>query len=258
MRDEQADVPSAARLAAIADQLMRAAHTPLAPPTDSIATKLARGGLLISLWVATAFFLPGPMRTPAEDPPAPPSLASPVPNEPVPEGRDRHPSTWTHEPGSESAQLAAAETHAPLTLSALPRSRLATAQAGPAVPRVPLRDPLAAAHRASRSNDAPRPLASGAGGGSAELRLLLQARRALEVTPTRALLLIEQHAREFPASAFIEEREALAIEALARASQPAEAKRRERTFEARFPHSAYLRRLASVLRPPIVVQDAVD
>jgi hypothetical protein len=88
--------------------------------------------------------------------------------------------------------------------------------------------------------------------------LLLLARRALEVTPTRTLFLVERHAREFPASTFIEEREALAIEALARASRPAEAKRRERTFQARFPNSAYRRRLASVLRPPFVVQDAVD
>jgi hypothetical protein len=62
--------------------------------------------------------------------------------------------------------------------------------------------------------------------------------------------LLERHAREFPRSTFQEEREALAIEALAGVGKHQQAALRARRFFAAFSDSAYRRRLEAVLAVP--------
>jgi hypothetical protein len=61
------------------------------------------------------------------------------------------------------------------------------------------------------------------------------------------LQLTGDHARRFPRGVLGEEREALAIEALARAGQTAAAAERFVAFDASFPRSSYRQRLIVVL-----------
>ncbi len=74
-----------------------------------------------------------------------------------------------------------------------------------------------------------------------QLALLERARAALGRGDNNAALqILGEHARAYPASALGEEREALAIKALSRGGQRAEAKARLAQFEARFPGSLML------------------
>ena len=52
-----------------------------------------------------------------------------------------------------------------------------------------------------------------------------------------ALSALDEHTRRFPRGELAEEREALAVQALARAGRGAEARRRAERFEARYPRS---------------------
>lgn len=83
---------------------------------------------------------------------------------------------------------------------------------------------------------------------AAELALLVRARRVVLSTPLRTLELTEQHARLYPRGAFAEEREVLAIEALVRADQKAEAAARTRRFRRSFPRSTHGAQLEALLQ----------
>ncbi len=85
--------------------------------------------------------------------------------------------------------------------------------------------------------------------GSAEVTLLERAERALRADPASALAITDEHARQYPAGALTQEREFVAIEALAALGRRGEATTRAATFRARFPDSAHLRRLDLLLRP---------
>ena len=73
--------------------------------------------------------------------------------------------------------------------------------------------------------------------------MLLEARKASTREPQAALRLLDEHARRFPSGLLVPERELLAIEVLRRVGRSAEAERRLRRFEARYPESIHLRRL---------------
>jgi hypothetical protein len=64
---------------------------------------------------------------------------------------------------------------------------------------------------------------------------------------TRALDLARTHAERCPSGAFVQERERIAIEALARLGRQDEVRERARAFESRFPSSAHLRRVRSLV-----------
>jgi hypothetical protein len=81
----------------------------------------------------------------------------------------------------------------------------------------------------------------------AELALLQRARRVLAQQPARTLALAQEHLQHFPRGAFSEERELLAIEALAALSQRAEAERRARAFRQQFARSIHLKRVAELI-----------
>lgn len=73
-----------------------------------------------------------------------------------------------------------------------------------------------------------------------EPQLIERARRALGTDPRRALSLTKEHQRRFPAGALGVERDVIALQALARTGQTAEARRRALAFEARYPKSIHL------------------
>jgi hypothetical protein len=63
----------------------------------------------------------------------------------------------------------------------------------------------------------------------------------------RAHALTRQHAERCPAGTFIQERERIAIEALAKLGRLDAMRDRARAFEERFPSSPHLRRVRSVV-----------
>jgi hypothetical protein len=80
-----------------------------------------------------------------------------------------------------------------------------------------------------------------------EPQLIEKARKALAADPRRALALAQEHQRRFPVGALGVEREVIALEALARLGQTAEAKRRALAFEAKYPRSIHLPRVRALL-----------
>ena len=84
-------------------------------------------------------------------------------------------------------------------------------------------------------------------GALAEDRLLRRARRALPQNPRGTLELTRRHAREFPRGVLVQEREALAVDALARVGRTSEARKRAERFLRAYPRSAQRARVESVL-----------
>lgn len=80
-----------------------------------------------------------------------------------------------------------------------------------------------------------------------EPQLIERARKALAGEPRRALSLTQEHQRRFPSGALSVEREVIALEALSRLGQSAEARRRALAFEAAHPTSIHLPRVRAVL-----------
>jgi hypothetical protein len=85
--------------------------------------------------------------------------------------------------------------------------------------------------------------------GPTEGALLLRARQELSSDPSDALALTQEHARRFPSGTLVQEREVLAIEALARLGRSPEARRRLDAFRARFPQSPHISRLSALVGP---------
>lgn len=80
-----------------------------------------------------------------------------------------------------------------------------------------------------------------------EPELIERARKALAADPRRALTLAQEHQRRFPSGALSVERDVIALEALARTGQAAEARRRALAFEAKYPKSIHLPRVQALL-----------
>lgn len=80
-----------------------------------------------------------------------------------------------------------------------------------------------------------------------EIAIIRAARRALASEPERALSLVETHRREFGGGILAEEREVLAIEALAALGRHPLAERRADQFRARWPLSPYRSRIDAAL-----------
>lgn len=79
------------------------------------------------------------------------------------------------------------------------------------------------------------------------MKLLEKAQDALRTRPAEALTITNEHAQRFPSSAFAQEREVIAIEALVKTGRKAEAKKRVERFKARFPGSGHTRRLDTLV-----------
>ncbi|MFI5306927.1 MAG: hypothetical protein ACHQ53_06235 [Polyangiales bacterium] len=94
---------------------------------------------------------------------------------------------------------------------------------------------------------APKPLENEIAG---EVSLLRQSKRMLPSDPRRARELLRQHEQRYPNGVFVEEREALVVEALLGLGQVPEARARARSLRSRFPASPYLRRIDDLLHGP--------
>lgn len=80
-----------------------------------------------------------------------------------------------------------------------------------------------------------------------EFRVLQAAREELPSSPERALVLAESHARRFSRGMLDQERETIAIEALARLGRADEASARSKAFLSRFPVSPYRSRVETAI-----------
>jgi hypothetical protein len=82
---------------------------------------------------------------------------------------------------------------------------------------------------------------------NAELELLRRAQAALTPAPSRALALCAEHAQRFPNGAFQQERELIAIVALANRGERGAADARASQFKRAHPDSVHLPRLEALL-----------
>ena len=134
-----------------------------------------------------------------------------------------------------------------------PAPALAPAPAAEAVRVVPTApEPAARRARAQATSDQPGrvPADRAIDDPVAELALLERAQRVLRSDPAAALALAEEHRARMPRGALAQEREMLAIEALFRLDRDAQAQRRARAFEQRYPQSSHRPRLRDLLTSP--------
>jgi hypothetical protein len=134
---------------------------------------------------------------------------------------------------------------APEASTAAPTASVVATGAPSAEPAVPAplpsgRVPTAASLSAS---------ATAAPEGETEIALLQRAQEALGASPARALALTGEHATRFPRGALAQEREMIAISALAGMGRSGEARARAAQFAARYPRSVHLRRLEAIVPP---------
>jgi len=99
-----------------------------------------------------------------------------------------------------------------------------------------------------------RPLTTnGAAGDGADLRgelnLIARAQQALADDPTGALALAEEHERRYGAPRLVQEREVVAVAALAKLGRLVEARARAERFIRRFPESAHAARMRRLAAP---------
>jgi hypothetical protein len=85
--------------------------------------------------------------------------------------------------------------------------------------------------------------------GPDEATLLRGAQSSMKSDPQRALALTREHRRRFPRGVLAQEREVLAIEALARLGKSSEATERARNFNQRYPGSAHSKKIESATKP---------
>jgi hypothetical protein len=121
---------------------------------------------------------------------------------------------------------------------AVPASRTSSPAGGTTASEPPSADDHASASSPAQPDPSPT-----------EGALLLRARQELSSDPSGAFALTQEHARRFPSGTLVQEREVLAIEALARLGRSSEARRRLDAFRARFPQSPHVARLSALVAP---------
>jgi hypothetical protein len=132
------------------------------------------------------------------------------------------------------------------------RATSVVASPAPSDTSLAIADPFASAApsanvaRTAKSSAAPAASAED-NSPAAELALLEKAQDALRSRPAEALALTNEHARRFPKGSYAQEREVIAIEALAKTGRTAEARARADRFKRAFPGSASIRRIDAIL-----------
>lgn len=119
----------------------------------------------------------------------------------------------------------------------------------PDAPASAIAPSLAAPDQASAIASAPAPdaLAPTSPPITTEIALITRAQTALASSPATALALASEHAQTFPRGTYTHEREFIVIEALTRLGRTADARSHARQFRQRYPQSAYLPRLDTML-----------
>lgn len=123
-------------------------------------------------------------------------------------------------------------------------SSWASSSPAPSVAPLVLEDPLPSALPAAKVvKVAPSSSAS----NEPEVKMLARAQDALRGRPAEALAIADEHARRHPNGMLAQEREVIAIEALVQSGRTADARARATRFEQRFPGSAQISRVRSLV-----------
>jgi hypothetical protein len=220
-------------------------HPPTSPPAQPLAPA-AKGALTASQWVswivaplgvgavAGAVLLGTTKRPDHHAAPAPIAATSvTAPAAPEPIEIPVAPSAEPTPPVAARPEAAPIVNRAPRA-SAAPSPEIATQETAPRVELAP-----APAGYPETAPSAP---------SESEVSLLSRAQEALSRDPARALDLVRDHERKFDAGLLVQEREVIAVEALARLGRTKEAEARAAAFHARFPRSAHGRRIDVLLR----------
>lgn len=176
----------------------------------AVAGKVAAGLAGVGLLVGGLWL--GTRSDPPAEPPAGPAAAA-MPSEGAP------------------AVVASGVASGVASAAASGTTKVPTASSRPAVPTV-----------ASESMPAASSLAE-------EHRLLRAARLALPAAPDRALALTREHERRFPRGVLAQEREVIAIQALAAIGEGEAARKKADGFEQAYPDSPHRRRVGEVVDP---------
>jgi hypothetical protein len=259
--------PDAAELASLASRLALQGIAVTAPPSAAAAVAhaawkkwlLAGGGAAsgVALWLS----LGKPSVTQAPAPPAlldAASVASASATAPPASSAARGGSVVTATNASPRADAAAATTAAAgssarqLEPETPPISGIGSERVERDLGVAPR---LESPARGVRSSATPPPTGSASGSSlesgptaATEIELLRDARLALKQSPANALELAESHARAFPNGKLSQERELIAVSALAALGRRTAALSRAARFEKAFPESPYRRRIDELLR----------
>jgi hypothetical protein len=151
---------------------------------------------------------------------------------------------WLH--STRAPAPAPIEQRAPVSVVTPAEPTIPTPSIGPEAPAEPPAMAPAPSH--------PSPPAGGPGASKetpalSEPELIGQAQAALAGNPGRALSLCEKHRKQFPHGVLVQEREVLAIEALARLGRHAQAVDRGERFLKSFPSSAHRSKIVGIIGP---------
>lgn len=145
-------------------------------------------------------------------------------------------------------------TVAPVVTAAASTSASTSASTVEELPPPPSLEPTPSAmtapsapRKSMKAFGAPEGAGAETAGPDAELQLLERAQDALRTRPAEALALVDEHARRFPHGMLAQEREVIAIEALAKSGRKNDAKVRAAAFKTRFPSSSHARRIDALV-----------
>lgn len=252
--------PSAEQVAALASKLGVA--SPAAPMAAAGAKALP--ALKLALVVAAGAGLGGAgyalLRAEPPSVPASAAVAARPPPPRIAPGPSATPAAGDvrHEPRARTAAeepppIAGSETEAAPDVVEPRRSEApATPEPGAVAAPLPRRAHSPASAPPAATQVAPEPSPAAARGATSttslsETELLGDARAALSQSPAVALSFCEQHRREFPKGALVQERELIAVTALVRLGRADAARARAERFRRNYPRSAYLRQLERVI-----------
>ena len=232
LRQAQQDISSPAEV----EQLVRSVERQMLTPTAAVrgfrATVTRTTATVLAALLAVGLGLGGwymasrsPEPTPTDLPPAQPQVPSLPVIAPLPEPAPVAPAATANEPVLRQPPATTAKTEHLAHLRDRDRDTV---------------------HRAPIA--APTPEGSTERAPSDEFALLRAARQAIGDRPDRALALTNQHARLFPAGMLSQERETIAVEALAKLGRASQAQTRAHEFLAAHPDSPYRSRIEAALQ----------
>ena len=130
--------------------------------------------------------------------------------------------------------------------AARPSSSPAPVRSGPRVTAAPLASVEGVRSSVTPDRTSPESVGPGVVARPTEIALLRDARLALSSNPSEALALAEQHRTSFAHGAMVQERELIAISALARLGRHTAVLARAAEFERNFPNSPYRKQVSAL------------
>lgn len=186
-----------------------------------------------------------------EQAPEPAPAAASVASKPSADGVSPREIVGSRDEREQSARMARADSERDETSPRATRRSQRRSAARNAEPRAsapePKTDSADASSLAEREERTASKQASAKETRAPELELLRRARADLASRPREAFRMTEQHRREYPQGVFVQERDALAIEALLRVGELKQARARAETFVRDYPSSPHAHRFREAL-----------